>query len=49
VNPGARAAIEWSLLSSHRWYDFTIAGGNFERRFAGRIENGQPGFIDPAV
>ncbi len=44
-----RAGRHWSLVASHRWYDFTVRGENFERRFAGRLEDGTPGFSDPAA
>jgi len=49
VAHGERPVLSWSLIASHRWYDFTVTGTQFERRFAGRLENGQPGFSDPAV
>jgi hypothetical protein len=39
----------WALIASHHWYDFTVTGNNFERRFAGRLETGAPSFSDPAV
>jgi phospholipase C len=40
---------EWTLHASHNWYDFTVAGEQFERRFAGRMETGGPAYSDPAV
>ena len=46
---GGRVVNEWSLIASHQWYDFTVSGDQFERRFAGRMETGLPGFSDPAV
>ena len=49
VPPGRRVVREWSLIASHQWYDFTVRGDGFERRFAGRVETGSHGFSDPAV
>ena len=49
VAPGARASQRWSVVASHQWYDFTVKGESLEQRFAGRVENGEPGFSDPAV
>ena len=46
---GRRVVREWSLVASHHWYDFTVTGEHFERRFAGRVETGVPGYSDPAV
>jgi len=40
------------LKKSYGWYDFSvqIAGNStFEQRFAGRVENGKPGYSDPAM
>ena len=49
VPSGRHIIREWSLISSHQWYDFTVAGKHFERRFAGRMETGTHGFSDPAA
>lgn len=49
VPPGQRVRHQWSVLACHNWYDFTVAAEGFERRFAGRIENGEASFSDPAV
>jgi phospholipase C len=49
VAAGATGQLNWSLAGSGHWYDFTVTGNNFERRFAGRIETGQPGVSDPAM
>jgi phospholipase C len=49
VVPGQPAARAWALAASHNWYDFTVAGQDFERRFAGRLECGVASFSDPAV
>jgi phospholipase C len=49
VSYGRRVTKHWSLIESQNWYDFTVKGAHFERRFAGRIENGAHGFSDPAV
>ena len=45
---GRRVVREWDLISSRHWYDFMVTGKNLERRFAGRLETGAPGFSDPA-
>jgi phospholipase C len=49
VSRGRRAIREWTVSASHQWYDFTVTGERFERRFAGRMETGEPTFSDPAV
>lgn len=46
---GSSSMHEWSVLTSHHWYDFSVSDEHFERRFAGRMENGRPGFSDPAI
>ena len=49
---GGHEDLRVDLADSGRWYDFTVtcgAAGGFLRRFAGRIENGQPSFSDPAM
>lgn len=46
---GRRAVREWTVIASHQWYDFTVTGERFERRFAGRMETGESTFSDPAV
>jgi phospholipase C len=45
---GRRVVHDWDLIASHHWYDFTVTGNHFERRFGGRLETGAPGFSDPA-
>ncbi|MDO5692043.1 MAG: phospholipase C, phosphocholine-specific [Pseudomonadota bacterium] len=52
VAPGATAQLDWNLAESQRWYDFEVrcdADGSWSRRFAGRVETGQPGVTDPAM
>lgn len=49
IPPDKRVARDWPLTASHRWYDFTVTGEQFERRFAGRMETGKPSVSDPAV
>lgn len=44
-----RAKTRLSLAESGNWYDYTVSGDGFERRFAGRLETGGPGISDPAV
>jgi len=44
--------IRLPLRSSGGWYDFTVTVRGlpgFSRRFAGRLETGQPSFSDPAM
>lgn len=52
VVPGGRTSMGWSVSQYGNWYDFTVdvprlAG--FQRRFAGRIENGRDLISDPAM
>jgi phospholipase C len=49
VARGRHAVREWELTANHHWYDFTVTGERFERRFAGRMETGMASFSDPAV
>jgi phospholipase C len=49
VTGGQRAVRDWSLVSSHNWYDFSVFGPGLERRFAGRVETGEMSYSDPAV
>jgi phospholipase C len=42
--------VTLDLVKSYGWYDFTmkISGNStFERRYAGRVETGEPGKTDP--
>jgi phospholipase C len=41
--------ISWNVAKTAHWYDFTVAGVGFERRFAGRVETGMDGISDPAM
>jgi len=46
----AETSFVLDLAKSHNWYDFTIkekGSTHFEKRYAGRIENGKPGYTDP--
>ncbi|TKK69429.1 phospholipase C, phosphocholine-specific [Ilyomonas limi] len=46
------AAIIWDLKDSFNWYDIAIkvqGYNNFEKRYAGRVETGQPGKTDPLM
>jgi len=49
VPAGGTGVQSWTLTASGCWYDFTVAAGNFIRRFAGRMETGQDGISDPAM
>lgn len=50
--PGDKTVIILDLKRSFGWYDFSVrVSGNkvFERRYAGKVENGAAGFSDPAM
>ena len=52
VPPGAITTVAVSTQRSFRWYDLSVrieSIGNFEQRFAGRVETGQWGISDPAM
>jgi len=52
VAPGAVVEQDWSVADSGQWYDFevTMTGSEtFQRRFAGRVENGRDAVSDPAM
>ena len=47
---GADTTITIPLASSHNWYDVSVhlrGSYDFEKRFAGRVETGNPGKTDP--
>ncbi len=48
---GCKTAIRMPVAKSAGWHDFSILDpkSGFERRFAGRIENGTWGTSDPAM
>ncbi|MEU7319512.1 phosphocholine-specific phospholipase C [Streptomyces griseoviridis] len=52
VRPGATVRHTVVLAASRRWYDVSVtsdADPGYLRRFAGHVENGQPGVSDPAI
>ncbi len=52
VAPGRRVVHTVNLRRSKRWYDLSVVSdqdGTFLRRFAGHVENGEPGVSDPAI
>ena len=54
IEVAAKKTVEksWSLGKSERWYDISLRrrdGAGFERRFAGRVENGLPSISDPIL
>lgn len=49
VEPNTVAEHHWSIEDSGNWYDFSVVAEGFERRFAGRMENGSHGVSDPAM
>jgi phospholipase C len=46
---GMTGTLSWNLADSGYWYDFTVTGQNFVRRFAGRMETGADSTSDPAM
>ena len=49
---GEQRTRRWPVASSHGWYDVTVACNSeagFSRRYAGRVESGQPSITDPAM
>lgn len=52
VAAGAEARDVWRLGASDRWYDLAVTLADnraYLRRFAGKIETGEPGRTDPAI
>ncbi|MFF4231989.1 phosphocholine-specific phospholipase C [Streptomyces sp. NPDC001820] len=52
VRAGGRVVHTVDLRGSKRWYDLSVVSDSnktFLRRFAGHVENGQPGVSDPAI
>ena len=52
AEPGQQATLRISLVDSANWYDYTVTVPGFAgyvRRFAGRMEDGQPALSDPAM
>jgi len=49
IAPATIANVPIALKSSANWYDLSVSGANFGRRFAGRMETGADGISDPAM
>jgi phospholipase C len=49
LRAGEKRTITLRLAKSFSWYDFSVSAGRFERRCAGRVETGKPGYSDPAM
>ncbi|WP_447778113.1 phosphocholine-specific phospholipase C [Variovorax boronicumulans] len=52
VVAGGVGQLNWSLADSGNWYDFSATCSTqkiFQRRFAGRVENGKDSVSDPAM
>jgi phospholipase C len=51
IMPGEETSVVLNLKRNHGWYDFTVQsdGSKQQARFAGRVENGMPGFSDPLM
>lgn len=48
--PNAKESVVLNLEKSYNWYDFSIkvvGHSQFEKRYAGRVETGRPGYSDP--
>ncbi|WP_116367469.1 phosphocholine-specific phospholipase C [Parahaliea mediterranea] len=49
IAPGETTEQAWSLKDSGNWYDFTLSSDSYQRRVAGRMENGRDLISDPAM
>ena len=52
INPGKAETEHWSLARTRGWYDLaiTVAGDSeYERRYAGHLENGEASITDPGM
>ncbi|MFI9722786.1 phosphocholine-specific phospholipase C [Streptomyces sp. NPDC052396] len=52
LRPGAHLVHTVDLRHTKRWYDLSVTSDHdsgFLRRFAGHVENGEPGVSDPAL
>lgn len=49
LSSGKKFEQELDFESSKGWYDFTIAGKDFQFTFAGRMENGEESISDPLL
>jgi phospholipase C len=49
VRPEETAKLFWAVKNSGNWYDFSVSTEGFERRFAGRMEDGKDHITDPAM
>jgi phospholipase C len=49
VRPEETAKLFWAVKNSGNWYDFSVSAEGFERRFAGRMEDGKDHITDPAM
>jgi phospholipase C len=52
LNAGTKSSLVLDLSKSYGWYDFSVrvtGSKTFERRYAGRVENGKTGYSDPVM
>ncbi|HEY4323724.1 MAG TPA: phospholipase C, phosphocholine-specific [Mucilaginibacter sp.] len=52
LNASGKSSLVLNLANSFGWYDFSVKvlGANtFEKRYAGRVETGLPGYTDPQM
>lgn len=47
--PGESIAVPFDLAHSHGWYDFSLRGDGQVVHMAGRVEDGQDSYSDPAA
>ncbi len=50
LQPSGKSNLVLNLTKSHNWYDFSVkvtGHRTFEKRYAGKVENGKPGYSDP--
>ncbi|PZD80095.1 DUF756 domain-containing protein [Acidithiobacillus ferrooxidans] len=48
LNGGQHEELDFSLVSSHQWYDLEIDDGQHQWRLAGYVENGRTTMTDRA-
>ncbi|MFG1989799.1 phosphocholine-specific phospholipase C [Actinoplanes sp. NPDC048988] len=49
VRAGASRTYQRAAGRTRGWYDLTVTGAGFERRYAGHLENGEESISDPAM
>ncbi len=52
LEAGSKLNMVLNLANSHGWYDFSVkvsGNQNYEKRYAGRVETGNPSYSDPLM